>query len=492
VKKPVWHSEEKGTAREEFVAFSAGRDVVPLPMADDILIPYDIWTNQAHAKMLYQIGVFRREELERVLESLNELERLWEQGQWRLDPALEDVHINLESALAERCGEEISGKLHTGRSRNDQVATDMKLYARGILFALLEETLLLIETVIRQALEYREAVMPGYTHHRKATLTTWGHWCAAYAQSLLRDVHRMKSCYERMNFSPLGAAASYGTTWNLNRTYTAELLAFDGVQENTLDAITARGETETEITHLAALHLKGLSIIAQDLILFSTEEFGYLSLPAEFTTGSSIMPQKRNPDFAEAIKGKAHLVQGYAVSLLSMNSGNFSGYNKDIQWSKYVFMDAVRETQGAAGILANVFQGLVVHRERMLKAAGLGFLNAVDIADHLARTRNVPFRKTYQLMSDVVGLSKEHTFDLPVLNDLLHAAQIDVLTREEFDNLSDPCKCVYSRDHLGSPHPERVRNHLRELHKKVDVYRRWVESQIARIQGARQRNRKID
>jgi argininosuccinate lyase len=228
------------------------------------------------------------------------------------------------------------------------------------------------------------------------------------------------------------------------------------------------------------------------LILFSTEEFGYLSLPAEFTTGSSIMPQKRNPDFAEAIKGKAHLVQGYAVSLLSMNSGNFSGYNKDIQWSKYVFMDAVRETQGAAGILANVFQGLVVHRERMLKAAGLGFLNAVDIADHLARTRNVPFRKTYQLMSDVVGLSKEHTFDLPVLNDLLHAAQIDVLTREEFDNLSDPCKCVYSRDHLGSPHPERVRNHLRELHKKVDVYRRWVESQIARIQGARQRNRKID
>ncbi|MBD3266624.1 argininosuccinate lyase, partial [bacterium] len=382
MKKPVWHNQEKGTARETFVAFSAGRDVTGLPMADEMLIPYDIWTNQAHAKMLNKVGVYSSEECQQVIQALNELKRQWENSNWRLDPVYEDVHINIEAYIAEVCGEGIGGKLHSGRSRNDQVATDMKLYARDALISLVEETVFLITALVELAKDHLQTVMPGYTHHRKATLTSWAHWCAAYAQALYRDAVRMRELSERINTCPLGAAASFGTTWPIDRDVTADLLAFRAIQENTLDAVMARGEAEWEIVQAASVLLKHLSCFSQDLILFSTEEFGYLGLPAAFTTGSSIMPQKRNPDFAEAIKAKAHAVQGYAQALGGINTANLFGYNKDVQWTKYQFMDAMRETQNAAEILSEVLPNLVVHADIMEKAARTGFLNAVDVADY--------------------------------------------------------------------------------------------------------------
>ncbi len=485
MKAPVWQTPERGSAKEEFVSFSAGRDMQALPAADSTLVPYDIWTNQAHAIGLWHIGVYNVAQIKKILMKLVHLREDWSKGEWELDPSLEDVHINIESYLTEACGEDIGGKIHTGRSRNDQVATDMKLYARDILLEFSDDLYYFIDHLLSHARNHLKTAMPGYTHHRKATLTTWAHWCASYAQSLHRQLMIFQSLYDRMNTCPLGAAASYGTTWPLEREKTARLLAFDGVQENTLDAIVSRGETETEIVHGLAMMFKRFSTIAQDLILFSSDEYGYLILPNEFTTGSSIMPQKRNPDFAEAIKGKSHLLLGYANSLLSMNACNISGYNKDIQWSKYIFMDAIHEARGAARILGDVFQSLEVNKEQMQSAAKSGFLNAVDIADHLARFCKISFRQAYHIISDAVGKSKDGQLSLEYINQQLEGKTLNSITPQEWADLQDPQHCLMQRDHIGSPHPTHMNQHLSTLHEENEKMKRWIDKQQRRIMEAR-------
>ncbi|MDP8242972.1 MAG: argininosuccinate lyase [Candidatus Hinthialibacter antarcticus] len=485
--KPVWHSESKGSAREAFVAFAAGRDVVASPEADHALVPYDIWTNRAHALGLQKVGVYSAPQAKKILSALKRLESEWKKGEWRLDPALEDVHINIETYVTDKCGEKIGGRLHSGRSRNDQIATDMKLFIRDGVLAFCQELNELVASLLKCAKTHAATVMPGYTHHRKATLTTWGHWCASYAQGALRDAQRFQDLYRRMNTCPLGAAASYGTTWPIDRKYVAELLAFDGVQENTLDAIDSRGEAEAEFVHGIALMLKRLAAASQGLILFSTDEFGYLSLPSDFTTGSSIMPQKRNPDFAEAIKGKASVIFGYAFSLLSINASNFFGYNKDAQWTKYVFMDAVREGQGAARLLGDVIAGLKVNADKMASAAETGFLNAVDIADALARTRDLPFRSTYKIMSDAVGQSKSGRFKLDGLNQLLNEAGVKPLSMDEFHNLTEPQECIAQRDHDGSPHPQQLKKHLTALAHQNSSLAKWTDTEQEKLNAAQKR-----
>lgn len=490
--KPVWHSESKGRARDAFVAFAAGRDVVASPEADHALAPYDIWTNRAHALGLQRIGVYSALQVKKILSALKRLETEWKKGQWRLDPALEDVHINIEAYVTEVCGEKIGGRLHSGRSRNDQIATDMKLFARDAVLAFCQELNQLVHSLLDCAAAHTTTVMPGYTHHRKATLTTWGHWCASYAQGALRDAQRFQDLYRRMNTCPLGAAASYGTTWPLDRAYIAELLAFDSVQENTLDAIDSRGEAEAEFAHSIALMLKRLAAASQGLILFSMDEFGYLSLPSDFTTGSSIMPQKRNPDFAEAIKGKASVIFGYAFSLLSINASNFFGYNKDAQWTKYVFMDAIHEGQGAARLLGDVISGLKVNADRMAAAAETGFLNAVDIADALACTRDLPFRAAYKILSEAVGQSKSGRFQLNGLNLLLEESQVMPLSMDEFQSLTEPQHCIAQRDHAGSPHPKQLKRHLSVLKRGNAALAKWTETEQAKLDAAQTRCRRGD
>ncbi|MGC9330160.1 MAG: lyase family protein, partial [Candidatus Hinthialibacter sp.] len=279
------------------------------------------------------------------------------------------------------------------------------------------------------------------------------------------------------------------TTWPLDRKFTAKLLAFDGVQENTLDAVSARGEAEMEVAFCLACWMKRLACFSQDIILFSTEEFGYLSLPSDFTTGSSIMPQKRNPDFAEAIKGKSHVAAGLTQALISIDGANLSGYNKDVQWSKYLFMDAVREASGAADILAHVVMSITIHADRMAQAARSGFLNAVDAADYLARSRKLPFRKTYTLMSDAVGSSTKNFFQFQELNQVLEEHDIEPLSSKEFENLNDPLKCLLSRSHLGSPHPAQVRRQIQWMKREAEGFQKWIQTRRDFIQSAQQRCR---
>lgn len=487
MKKPVWQSDAKGTPDSAFVSFAAGRDVVGLPPADRVLVPYDIWTNQAHARGLYEIQVYTLKELQSLMMAMERLEDEFQSGKWKLDPALEDVHINIESYISKKCGSDIGGRLHTGRSRNDQVATDMKLYAREVLLQFAEEVQTLIAAINQHAKMNVKTVMPGYTHHRKATVTSWGHWCASYSQGLMRDAQRLVSLYHRLNTCPLGAAASYGTTWDLQRTKVAKWLGFESLQENTLDAIVSRGEVEADFAFALSMLLKRLSVISQDIILFSTDEFGYFTLPTEMTTGSSIMPQKRNPDFAEAIKGKFHVVQGYANSLLTMNAGNQSGYNKDVQWSKYVFLDAVRESFGSASMLVNVFTNLKTNKHVMKQAAESGFLNAVDFADFLAASRDIPFRETYTIISEAVGKAQSDRFDFDEMNDVLMSNKVQPLSMDEFRNISDPMQCLLNRPHVGSPNPEQVLNHLKQLNGENQNLKKWINQKRRSLMQAKRR-----
>jgi len=488
----VWATEGKGSAEERMVALSAGRDVTALPAADSVLIPYDLWVNRAQAIMLGDIGLFKKDEVAALIRALADIEGRHERGEWDLSPELEDVHICVEAELGRMVGEEISGRIHSGRSRNDQSATDVRLYLRDAVLASMKEWVSLPRRMIAHAENHLETVMPGFTHHRPATITTWAHWCASYAVGFLRDIERLQDAYPRINRSPLGGAASYGTTWNISCERTAELLGFAEPEPNTLDAVENRGEMEADVVVAYAQFLRRAARVSQDLILFSMPAFAFVKLPKAWTTGSSIMPQKRNPDLLEVIKGKAHVVMGYAQSLLSINLGNLSGYNRDTQWSKFVLLDAVREVAGVADGLASLIDGLDIQAENMRNATAEGFIEGVDLADLLARDRGLPFRTTYRIVSDsVAACEDEGRLLLHKVNTVLETNGLKPMTESEFAAVADPLQNVYRRKQANGPHPDSVRTTLYTLSADLDELERWCSDELRRLDSLRKNVREF-
>ena len=294
----VWGSNLKKTPNEQNILFCAGRDVQPLPMADELLLPYDIWTNRAHCIMLHKQGLIPPASLSSILEGLYKLETLVAAGNFSLDPAKEDVHINVEAFVTENQGTEAGGRMHIGRSRNDQSACDMRLYLRDVSLSLFDSVKNLAASLLVQAEKYAESVMPGFTHYQPAMVTTWGHWLCAYVQGLCRDLERLAFAISLVNRNPLGAAAAFGTSWPIDRQLTTELLAFEKIDTNTLDCIVSRWENEAQLAHSGSMLMNHLSIMSQDLIFLSHPYSGLLQIDDDYLTGSSIMPQKKNPDFA--------------------------------------------------------------------------------------------------------------------------------------------------------------------------------------------------
>lgn len=471
----VWGSNLQSSPAEENVLFCAGRDVQPLPMADLALLPYDLWTNRAHAIMWFEEGVIPKDVLTKILGGLNQLEEQFLKGNFELDPKLEDVHINVEAFLTKQQGVKVGGWMHIGRSRNDQAACDTRLYLRDALLRQARNLEKLIQTLLTQAAEHTETVMPGLTHYQPGMLTSWGHWLCSHAQALLRDLERVKFLLVPINRNPLGAAASFGTSWCPNRTRTTELMAFSEPELNTLDCISARGELESQVSQGYSAMMNHLSLLAQDLIFLSHPYISMLRLPDAFVTGSSIMPQKKNPDFAEVIKGKTALAHGLLQSLLGVPKGMVSGYNRDSQVCKYLVMDVIRECEPAPNILSGVMSELEVRKEVMRNRCNEGFMNAVDLADSLSRNEGIPFRKCYHLLAKAVRLS------LPsesITKDAIQSALNDeslaiTFSDEDFAALQSPLTVLAQRDHLGSPAPERV-------HEQIELMQsRLVEDLVA-------------
>ncbi len=380
------------------------------PVADDFnssirfdrrMFRQDITGSIAHAQMLAAKGIISREDCDALTEGLSGILEDLEQGSLQVDPACEDIHMFVEQVLTERIGD-TGKKLHTARSRNDQVALDLRMYLRdecGGISALIRD---LASVLTDLAEAHKESIMPGYTHLQRAQPVSFGHYMMAYAMMLLRDLDRIADCKKRMNVSPIGCCALAGTTYDTDRHMEAELLGFDGICRNSMDGVSDR-DFAVEMLSALSILMMHLSRLAEELILWASWEFRFISLPDAYTTGSSIMPQKRNADMAELVRGKTGRVYGDLIGLLTVMKGIPLAYNKDMQEDKEGVFDACDTVKMCLRVLAPMLAGMQVNTENMLQAAQGGFINATDLADYLVK-KGMPFRSAYKISGKLVAL----------------------------------------------------------------------------------------
>ena len=389
---------------------------------DKRLAPFDIAGSIAHVKMLEKQGILKREEAERIVSGLKEVLDEIEKGKFVWRTELEDVHMNVERRLIEKVGE-VGGKLHTGRSRNDQVATDVRLYVRREIEEILKLLKELRRAFVKQAEENLDVVMPGYTHLQIAQPVLYSHHLLAYYWMFKRDEERFKDTLKRVNVSPLGSAALAGTSYPLDREFTAELLGFNGVTRNSMDAVSDR-DFVAETIFNCAMVMMHLSRLSEELVLWSTEEFGFIELPDAFCTGSSIMPQKKNPDVSELTRGKTGRVYGDLIAILTVLKGLPLTYNRDLQEDKEPLFDAIDTVKMSLKVNAKIVSGMRPKKERMREQAKKGFSLATDVADYLAK-KGVPFREAHEIVGKVVAYCLDT------------GKTLENLTLEEFRKFSD-------------------------------------------------------
>ena len=367
---------------------------------DSRMYKQDIMGSVAHAAMLAKQGILTKDEADRLTEGLLSILSGLESGTLSFDMTAEDIHMFVESVLTERLGE-VGKKLHTARSRNDQVALDLRLYLRdeaACVTALIKD---LIAALVEKAEENTDTIMPGYTHLQRAQPIVFSHHLLAYCSMLKRDAERLSDCVKRMNASPIGSCALAGTTYNTDRAYEASLLHFDSVIENSLDGVSDR-DFALEMLSAFAILMMHLSRLSEELILFASWEFKFIELSSDFTTGSSIMPQKKNPDMAELIRGKTGRVYGDLMALLTTLKGLPLAYNKDMQEDKEAIFDALDTVKLSLGIAAPMIRSMKANRDNMKKAAQKGFINATDLADYLVK-KGLAFRTAYKISGSLVA-----------------------------------------------------------------------------------------
>jgi argininosuccinate lyase len=420
---------------------------------DRRLYRYDIAGSRAHARMLARVGVITEADCDAILGGLDRIERDIEQGDFNWSVSLEDVHMNIEARLTALVGE-AGKKLHTGRSRNDQVATDLRLYLRDQIKAACEELLRLQQGLLALADREADTVMPGFTHLQVAMPVTFGHHMLAWFENLQRDRERLLDCLKRVNVMPLGAAALAGTSFPIDRHYTAQLLGFDAPAENSLDAVSDR-DFVIEFCSCAALVLVHLSRCSEELILWASAQFNFIDLPDRFCTGSSIMPQKKNPDVPELVRGKSGRVVGHLVGLLMLMKGQPLAYNKDNQEDKEPLFDTVDTLLGSLRAFADMVPALQVKSDKMRAAAASGYSTATDLADYLVR-RGVAFRDAHEVVGTAVRLGIESGRDLSEMSLAELQALSPVIEADVFDVLTLDGS-VAARDHFGGTAPRQVR-----------------------------------
>ncbi len=427
---------------------------------DSRMARQDILGSVAHAKMLGEQGIIAPEESEKLQAGLLDILRDIESGTLPIDPDAEDIHTFVEGELTARLGD--TGKrLHTARSRNDQVALDARLYLRDVCGELVPQLRALIRVLARRALEHADAVMPGYTHMQRAQPVTFGHHLLAYCEMLLRDVSRFEDAQKRMDVLPLGAGALAGTTYPLDRQRTAELLGFSQVSRNSLDAVSDR-DFCAELAFCAALTMTHLSRLCEELVLWCSWEFRFIELDDAFCTGSSIMPQKKNPDLAELIRGKSGRVFGDLMGILTMLKGLPLAYNKDMQEDKEAVFDALDTLKLCLTPLIPMLETLTVRREALRAAAAGGFINATDCADYLVAQKGVPFRDAYRITGELVARCIQLGETLETLP-LAEYQALCPLFDEGVYSAIDLDRCVAGRTAVGGPAPDNVRREARRV-----------------------------
>jgi argininosuccinate lyase len=413
----------------------------------------DIRGSIAHSKMLAKVGVLTEEEKNAIQNGLREIEAQIDSGEFQWSVELEDVHMNIESALTQKIG--IAGKkLHTGRSRNDQVATDVRLYLRDEIDVISQELTRLQKGILELAEREADTIMPGFTHLQTAQPVTFGHHLLAWYEMLNRDYSRLQDCRRRMNQSPLGAAALAGTTYPIDRELTASLLGFSQPTRNSLDSVSDR-DFAIEFCSFAAILLTHLSRASEELILWTSSQFNFINLPDRFCTGSSIMPQKKNPDVPELVRGKTGRVNGHLISLLTLMKSQPLAYNKDNQEDKEPLFDAVDTVRDCLRAFADMIPAIEPKREAMREAAKRGFATATDLADYLVR-RGTPFRDAHEIVGKAVGYGVKTGKDLSDMS-LEELRQFGGSIDDDVFKVLTLEGSVAARNHVGGTAPEQVR-----------------------------------
>ncbi|MDD6484909.1 MAG: argininosuccinate lyase [Clostridiales bacterium] len=419
---------------------------------DQRMYKQDIKGSIAHASMLAKQGIIPKEDGEKIVTGLKEILADIEAGKIEFEIDAEDIHMNVEKILIERIGE--AGKrLHTGRSRNDQVALDLRMYLRDETDQIRQMLIHALQVMVDTASLHTETIMPGYTHLQKAQPVTFAHHLMAYYEMFKRDLSRLDDCKKRMNVMPLGSGALAGTTYPLDREFTAKELGFDAVSQNSLDGVSDR-DFVIELASCLSLIMMHLSRFSEELILWSSHEFSFVEMDDAFSTGSSIMPQKKNPDVAELIRGKTGRVYGHLMGLLTTMKGIPLAYNKDMQEDKEPIFDAVDTVKLCLPVFCDMLCTMTVKKDNMLKGSKGGFTNATDVADYLVK-KGLPFREAHAVVGRMVFYSIEH------------GKALDELSLEEFKEFSDIIDediytaismetCVNDRKIIGGPAKETV------------------------------------
>lgn len=426
---------------------------------DSRMFREDIAGSIAHATMLCAQGIISSEDLADILEGLQAIREDIESGKLEIDPNAEDIHTFVEGELTARVG--AAGKrLHTARSRNDQVALDIRLYLRKACDDLHAQLTELISVLCKKAEQYADAVMPGYTHLQRAQPITFGHHLLAYAEMLLRDKERLQDAKKRMNVCPLGACALAGTTYNTDREMTARDLGFSGAMQNSLDAVSDR-DFCMELASMLSILMVHLSRFSEEIVLWCSWEFKFVELDDAFSTGSSIMPQKKNPDITELIRGKSGRVFGDLMTLLTMMKGLPLAYNKDMQEDKEAIFDAFDTVKMCLTAFIPMLDTMTALPENMRKAAAGGFINATDCADFLV-SKGLPFRDAYKATGELVALCIQKGLTLETLPLSEYQKICDLFDEGVYDAINLD-KCVNDRISLGGPAPENVRAQVKRV-----------------------------
>jgi argininosuccinate lyase len=392
---------------------------------DRRLYPYDIAGSIAHCKMLAKVGVISDEEAAQLVEGLGTVKRELDHGEFVFDDSLEDIHMHIEARLLQVAGK-VAQKLHTARSRNDQVALDVRMYLRDETRKTMDLLRQLRTVLVELAAGHQDVVMPGYTHTQRAQAVLFAHHLLAYYEMFTRDQARFGDCLGRINVMPLGAAALAGTTYPIDRTYTATLLDFPSVSANSMDAVADR-DFALEFLSAASICMIHLSRLSEELVLWSTAEFGFITVSDAFATGSSIMPQKKNPDVPEIVRGKTGRVVGDLVALLTLMKSLPMAYNRDMQEDKEPLFDAVDTLKACLSINTQMIPRITVNRETMREAASVGFLNATDMADYLVG-QGIPFRRAHECVGHAVAYALDQ------------GKELDQLTLEELKRFAPQIK----------------------------------------------------
>jgi len=430
---------------------------------DQRMYLHDIEGSLAHATMLAKVGVLSEDEKQQIYAGLEAVREEIESGEFNWSVELEDVHMNIESALTKRIG--ITGKkLHTGRSRNDQVATDIRLYVRDAIDAITKEITRLQEGLLSVAEREADTIMPGFTHLQTAQPVTFGHHLMAWFEMLTRDYGRFMDCRQRLNQSPLGAAALAGTTYPIDRPYTAELLGFDQPTANSLDSVSDR-DFAIELCAAASILLTHLSRASEELVLWTSAQFDFIDLPDRFCTGSSIMPQKKNPDVPELVRGKTGRVNGHLISLLTLMKSQPLAYNKDNQEDKEPLFDTIDTVKDCLRAFADMIPAITAKKNNMFEAAKRGFSTATDLADYLVR-KGIAFRDSHEIVGKSVAYGIQENKDLSEMS-LSELQQFsDVIEQDVFEVLTLEGS-VAARDHIGGTAPAQVKLAINNARKAL-------------------------